>query len=513
MKRIIVISALLVSLGSFGVRAGDLAGKANSTVLSETAARNSLWRGSSSAAGLAFSPYTIVNTLDLRYDGEFGEYRQIGDGKTSNAVSLNTAGAARLGKFLVTGDFSFRNIFDENSLYNVLQYEVEDNMPYYPIDDKSSGWKRQAYELGAGLTSPVLWDRVSFGLSLDYSTKVGAKQLDPRGETYKYALSLRPSVAVNLGESVLGISGLYSDGYERSKPSNNNNWENPKIWQMRGLGESTQGKVGGNDGMKTITWRTSVYGGALQYSYSESVFTELSFTRRQVDARENPNLPKMLGTVKENSIGLDAAWIFGRAKSDKLSLDADFALTDGIEYVQKLTSTADTQEWTQVSTNSMSSYTNVSAKLSYDHLFGASDPRGYDWKVGAEAFFKMFSQSYISPASTSDAMRVYGGVVADRQFKLRGSSLLLEVRGGYAAGLGEGYTCLDTKAYDTPKAMMNDMTDYLNASYMKAGLSLDWSIFGKGRAIWIIGCSADYCRAFALDKDRLVCSAAVGIQF
>ena len=130
MKRIIVISALLVSLGSFGVRAGDLAGKANSTVLSETAARNSLWRGSSSAAGLAFSPYTIVNTLDLRYDGEFGEYRQIGDGKTSNAVSLNTAGAARLGKFLVTGDFSFRNIFDENSLYNVLQYEVEDNMAY-----------------------------------------------------------------------------------------------------------------------------------------------------------------------------------------------------------------------------------------------------------------------------------------------------------------------------------------------------------------------------------------------
>ncbi len=507
------MSALFVSLGAFAARAGEPAVKVNSTALSETVTRNSLWRGSSSAAGLAFSPYTIVNTLNLRYEGKGGEYRQIGDGKRSDGVSINTAGAARLGEFLVTGDFSFRNIFDQNSLYNVLRYEMEDNMPYYPIDDKSSGWKRQAYELGASLTSPVIWDRVSFGLSLKYSTKVGAKQLDPRGEAYKYGLQLRPSVAVRLGGSVLGVSGLYSDGFERSEPSNNNNWEDPKVWQMRGLGESTQGKVGGNDGMKTITWSSNTYGGALQYSYGDGVLAELGYAHRRVDAKENPNFPKKLGTVKENSISLDAAWIFGKDKSDKLSLDAAFALTDGIEYVQKLSSTADTQEWTTVSTNTMSSYTDISAGLSYDHLFGSSDPRGYDWKVGAETFFRMFDQSYISPASTSEAMRVYGGVLADKQFKFRNSALIVGASGGYAAGLGEGYTCVNSKAYATPKAAMADMTDFLNGSYCRAGLRLDWSIFGKGRTSWILSCGADYRRAFSIDKDRLVCSAAVGIQF
>ena len=222
MKRIIVLSALFVSLCPSVAQAGGFEDRISSTALKETEIRNSLWLGSSSAAGLAFRPYRIFNTLDLNYNGEYGEYRALGEGKSSTEVSLDTEGAAYLGKFLVTGDFSFKNTFDQDALYNVLLYELEDNMPYYPMDSKSSGWKRQSYELGAGLTSPVLWDKASFGIDLEYYTKVGAKQLDPRTETYKYGLQLRPSVTVRLGESLLGLSVLYTDGFEMSEPSNNN---------------------------------------------------------------------------------------------------------------------------------------------------------------------------------------------------------------------------------------------------------------------------------------------------
>lgn len=125
---------------------------------------------------------------------------------------MGTSGGAYIGKFLATGGFSFRNIFEHDALYNVLMYELEDNMPYYPVDDKSSGWNRQEYLLNAGLSSPVLWDRVSFGVKVDYTTKVGAKQLDPRGETYKYSVTVKPSVAVLLGQSLLGLSGTYTNG-------------------------------------------------------------------------------------------------------------------------------------------------------------------------------------------------------------------------------------------------------------------------------------------------------------
>ena len=135
--------------------------------------------------------------------------------------------------------------------------------------------------------------------------------------------------------------------------------------------------------------------------------------------KENPKLPKRLGSIKENDITLDASWFFGKNKSNKLALNVLCSLTDGIEYVQKLNTTAYQQEWMVLNENEMTTFTGINATIGYDHLFGVSDPKGYSWKVGGEARFEMFNQSYLSPASTSDAMRIYGGVLADKHFKIR----------------------------------------------------------------------------------------------
>lgn len=513
MRRIIAISAMFVCFGTVAARADEPAGTIRNMVLQETAERNSLWNGSSSASGLAFTSYGIFNSLELRYDGGFGEFRKNGIGKKSSDISLNTSGSAYIGRFLATGGFSFRNIFDRDALYNVLMYELEDNMPYYPIDDKSSGWNRQEYLLNAGLSSPVLWNRVSFGLKFDYTTKVGAKQLDPRGENYRYSVKVTPSVAVRLGKNIIGISGFYTNEFERAEVSNNNNWKDPKVWEHRGLGESTQNKVGGNDGMKPHTYRTHRYGGALQYSLGEKLFIEAGFEHRTTLGLENPKLPKKLGSISENDIMLKAAWLFGKGKSNKLSLDALYSLTDGIEYVQKLNTAAYQQEWIVLSINEMSSFTAISTKLGYDHLFDVSNPKGYSWKVGAEASFDLLNQSYLSPASTSKAMRAYVGAIADKHFRMRKSSLVLGLHTGYAAGFGAGYNCLSTKIYDTPKTMLADQADWLNASFVKAGGRIDWT-FGEGRRVsWRLGARADYIRAVTLGKDRTVCSASFGILF
>lgn len=513
MKRIIAISVMLVSLGAVAARAAEPSEIHRNTVLKETAIRNSLWYGSSSAAGLSFKPYRLFSTLDLSYDGGFGEYRKIGSGEKKSEISVGTSGGAYIGKFLATGGFSFRNIFEHDALYNVLMYELEDNMPYYPVDDKSSGWNRQEYLLNAGLSSPVLWDRVSFGVKVDYTTKVGAKQLDPRGETYKYSIKVTPSVAVLLGQSLLGISGTYTDGFERGTVSNNNPWEDPKVWQHRGLGESTQNKVGGNDGMKTHIYRTNKYEAALQYSLGEVLFIEAGFGHRTTLGRENPKLPKRLGSIKENDITFDAAWFFGKDKSNKLALNVLYSATDGIEYVQKLNTTAYQQEWMVLNENEMTTFTGINASVGYDHLFGASDHEGYNWRVGGEARLEMFNQSYLSPASTSDAMRIYGGVLADRHFKMRKSSLLVGLHAGYALGLGDGYTCLSGKVYPAPAAMMKDQNDWLNASYIKAGGRIDWTVSSGRRVNWVLGGKASYIGASELDKNRIICSATFGILF
>lgn len=513
MKRIIAISAVLVCLGSTGALAEEPSGIWRNTVLRETAIRNSLWLESSSAAGLAFSPYKVFNVLDLSYDGGYGEFRKNGTGKSSTVISLNTSGAAYIGKFLATGGFSYRNISEHDALYNVLNYELEPNMPYHPVDDKSSGWQKQEYLLNAGLSSPVLWNRVAFGLKLDYKTKVGAKQLDPRGENYNLSINLYPSISLRLGRSLLGLSGTYAYGFERGAVSNNNPWQDQKVWEHRGLGESTQTKVGGNEGMKTHSYRSHRYGAALQYSLGDILFVEAGFEHRTTLGTENPKLPKKLGSISENDISLSSAWLFGKDKSNKLSLDALCSLTTGIEYVQQLDKTAYRQEWVVISTNEMTSCTGVNVRLGYDHLFGASDPRGYSWKIGAEATFDLFNQSYLSPASTLGTMRLYSGALADKHFKFRKSTLLVGVHAGYAAGLGAGYNSLNAKAHATPKAMVQDNADYLNASFLKAGGRIEWT-FDTGKSLsWFLGGKVSYLRAFALNRDRVICSATFGILF
>ena len=512
-KFIVILLGMLIGVGSLTAHAAEPSAYIKNTALQETIERNSLWLGSSSMAGLAFFDYSSFNTLDFGYDGGYGEYRANGVGKNSTEISLNTKGAAYIGKTLAIGSFSFKNAFDKDALYNVLLYELEDNMPYYPIDDKSSDWNRQEYNLNAGLSSPVIWDCLALGIKFDYSAKVGAKQLDPRGETYKYSVSVQPSVALRLGVNILGLSAFYANGFERSTVSVNNVWVDPKVWEHRGLGESTQNKVGGNDGMKDHTYRTYRYGGSLQYSLSDFFFVEAGLSHREVSGLENPKLPKKLGTIKENDISLKADWLFGNNKSDKLAVNFEYTFTDGIEYVQKLNTAAYQQEWMVISTNKMSTFTELSAGLAYDHMFGADDPRGYTWKVGGESNFHIFDQSYLAPASTSNAMRLYGGLFADRQLKMNKCSLIVGLDAGYASGLGSGYKCLGTKVYNAPKSMLEDQADWLNASYLKAGGRIDLTMGESNKVAWVLGVKCVYMDAFAINKSRLMCMASFGILF
>ena len=97
--------------------------------------------------------------------------------------------------------------------------------------------------------------------------------------------------------------------------------------------------------------------------------------------KENPKLPKRLGSIKENDITLDASWFFGKNKSNKLALNVLCSLTDGIEYVQKLNTTAYQQEWMVLNENEMTTFTGINATIGYDHLFGATGDGDYDWKV------------------------------------------------------------------------------------------------------------------------------------
>lgn len=524
MKRITLI-ALLFGLGAICAQAGNnnATEKASGNtyqitneVLREVNFRNSLWMESGNTAGLAFRPFKMYKELELNYDHTSGQFRQAQAAGEINNVSLNTSGATYLGKFIIWGKFDFKNIFEKGRNMNALMYEVESDMPYYPIDTtRNCGWTKQEYELQAKLASPVLWDRVSFGVDVNYLNCVGSKHLDPRAETYKYEINIRPSAALRIGSHLIGISAVYLDSYERARPTNMNNWLNQAVYLHKGVGESIKGKVGDNDGIKTYLFDSSTIGAGLQYGYCGDIelLADLSFNTHKTDVVSSPSLPKKEGSTKRTEVNGNVEFLFGQHKSNKLWVDGNFRKTDGTEYVTKIQSVSSTEQYWQVlSQNVMSNYTHINASVGYDHLFGAASTKGYDWIVGGNVDFMMRNDAYSLPSSTFNATTAYANVFGGKQFKFKTSSLLVKIDGGYRMSLGSEYVFGGKNASYEPVNMYKAENAYYSTNYANGGASVAYTL-NTNKIGYIFKASADYVKPLGADFHRLYTNASFGIVF
>ena len=481
----------------------------------QTNYRNTLWLSTDNAAGLAFSPLAAYNDLNLSYSGKFGEFSVAQDAVTSHNIQLATSGALSLGGFSLWGDFSFTNIFDKGVRYNSIRYEVPENMPYYIADSYPSDWNRQEYDLSVKGASPVLWDLMSFGLSIDYLTRVGAKQLDPRCETYNYHINAAPSVAFCFAsDHHLGLDGFFEYGYERSVPSLNNQFEDQKVFITSGLGEYLLGKVGGNDGQKTWIYRALEYGGGLQYSWSRDIelLFNADFHIRQENAFANPKLIKRMGSSKDMRVSGDFTILFGKEFSDRIRLEGLYSSADGIEYVQQLNTEAFNQRWEVLAENVMSSFNRMEATLSYDHLFGVSKERGYDWKVGAEAGFVARDYSYLIPVSTFTASSLSASVCGAWHGKFRKASLLLALDAGYSKSLGGEFLYGGTKGDSDLQNLYRWDIAVLSSDFLKTGAEATCTI-NRRKVNYRLSLSGTWFLPFGKDYDKTLCNFTFGIIF
>lgn len=514
MKRI-AITGLLLCLGMLYSGAEEKSRNINSQVLLENNERNSLWMESDNVAGLAFRPFGMYAGLNLNYGGQFGTFRPQQEASARNDISLGTEGSTMLGKFLVWGSFSFNNRFERGVRYNAMSYEIEQGMPYYVVDTASSPWVKQEYVLRAKLASPVLWNRVSFGLGVDYTTKVGAKQRDPVCETYKYGIRLVPSVTVRLSDGHwLGLNGLYCNGYEMSDPSLNNFSKTQRVYISRGLGEAYTHKVGDNDGLDNSFFSTSIYGGGLQYGYKglAELIADINYSHKSEMMRNKPKQPRIFGEIAQNVIEGRIEILFGNSFSDKFWLNGSYLSSKGTEYTQSFNSAADKQLWETLSTVEMSSYSYAHATLGYDHQFGASDPRGYSWDVGVLCSFEHAGESYYLPESVYRYTNLAAEVFGAKQFKFKSSALLLKLRAGYSLPLAGEYAFNGLHPeYPTVDLYTADFA-FHNSDFVKVGGVLSYT-YNLKKVNLSFNLNADWFKPTAMKTDRLTCGASFGIIF
>lgn len=356
-----------------------------------------LWASSSNAAGLAVSPYRVYNTLSARYGYEEGDWRVMQDGTNVSGFNFDTQGARQVGRIQLWGRFSYDNINEKGGSYNTLLYDPHDERFMYSAADTVAGqWKKQSYRMQFKAAMP-LGERFAAGVHVNYTDKIAAGQIDPRAESYHYAVDVKPGLVWIAGASRIGINGLYSNTFERSTPSISNTQEIQKVFLMRGLGNWVGEQVG-SSGLSTMYFRCNSYGGALQYAFDGSwkMLAELSYTRHATRITESATQPKPHGRTLQQEFGLNAAAVYGKdAFIDKITLEASHVLTNGIEPTA-LWNTA-TGEWEIQNELDQCRFNTTVLDVRYDRYL--KDGGGFKWHLKSGMGFKTVHDSYATPYS------------------------------------------------------------------------------------------------------------------
>lgn len=486
-------------------------------VQSENNFRNTLWFNSANVAGLSFNPLAKYNDLDIVYNGKSGDWHPMQQPSVDNEVTAKSSGATPLGKFQLWGNFAFRNIFTSGSKFNAILYDIDNDMPYYIADTTTSRWRKQEYDMSTKIASPILWDKLAFGIAVRYESKVGAKQRDPRTETYNYSVETIPSAAWKISDKhSLGLNAYLDHTYERSEPSNRNGYSDPMVFITKGLGQAQVGDVGGNDGIKKYYYKGWLYGAGMQYSYygDSKILAEINYLQKNVDVLQNPVVPKSMGSTSQNAISGDFQMLFGDNESNKITFAGEFKSTDGKEHLQKLISEAHNQHWETISTSTMSKYQSAYAKAGYDYQIGASDPRGYDWNVGGNVLFSMENDEYYIPETKFDWSSVAAEAYGARFFKFSTSNLLTKLSAGYSHSLSGEYNYTPDKNTILLQNMFNEDIKYYTDDFVRMCGRIAYTLNAK-KVNYVFDLSADCRFSVGSDKmrDRYLGSLSFGIIF
>lgn len=477
----------------------------------ETAIGSSLWLRSSNSAGLALDSLRVMSDLSLGFSFEQGGLHSVWDGDRESDVRVEAKGVAKVAGMTLYGDFSYDYMGVSGARYNASLYEPAYDQPYYVADYSVSDWKKQAYDMGFRGATPLFWtNRASFGFEARYKAMAGAKQTDPRTETFRYDMFLAPSFTFSFGRAgTVGLKLEYMHGFERSTPSVENDWVTPRVAIMRGLGFYTAGTAGGNLGFDTFYYKTDRYGGSLQYylnSVSADMLVDVGTYLSTTLVSENPQFPRMRGRTEKYGLTLDFMANLGRRRNHRVMLRADWGSTSGYEYNQQLSTSQGVSHWITINNPLMSTYDILEADMWYVWYSGFDRRGEYDYKLGVSADIFMMMQKYVSPFSRFEAANAAVHAFAGWNVPVGADSRLLpEVRAGYRISPSGEYSYGGTANRDSEIVldMYPSELRFLTSDRLETSLGLTWALGIRGRSSLCFLLHGGYDHSFGLREHRL----------
>lgn len=434
----------------------------------------SLWHCSTNSAGLAYRHMPTANVVNFLYDGRSGDFHRAQEGSSFSGIAFDTEGSLGVGKTRLWGHFRYDRINEQGTAFNTILFDPFDERQVFSVADPNvSDWNRQVYSMEFKAAAP-LGKRLFSGVHVVYSDRLSAKQVDPRSESYRYDLSVVPSLVWNVGGShAVGLSLEYSRFFERSVPVLSNVSEIQDVYVLRGLGNFVKNIVG-SGGLSTIYYHTNTYGAALQYFTDRPGFgllAEGGMRRHSTTTRESATQPFNMGSTQMTEI-------FSNVRVSlphRAVLSASFLYrnTDATEYTSVWNMS--TGEW-EVRTSALGSrYGTLKADVSYDRFCGR-------WLFGGKAEWISKDDRYMLPESSFNYSNLAVSLKAGRLFESGRTTWEARADALYNRNLGGGYSYTGLQAKDAPAAVWYPADiSVLTSDYLSAGVTLSFTTPMGGR--------------------------------
>jgi hypothetical protein len=477
----------------------------------------SLWFGSSNAAGMALTPLYDYNLLEAQYHSVSGNYKLRQEGQNDHQEGLTADGALRLGKYFLWGHFTFADRQVRGSTYNTNRYEASPDMPYYVADTARSDWKKQSYDMACKVAFP-LSSRLLFGGEIRYIARKAAKQLDPRSVISGYSVAVKPGWVFRLSNRQhVGVHLLYQNAFDRNTFTNSLTNNSERVYLLRGLGHYSTGVVGGTGGISPFYYPSERYGGGLQYDLAGRfgrLLAELSHTRHRTDAFEDPAKPRRRGTTQQTATDATLQWLKSDATTThKLLAHAALSATNGIEYLQEYNGSYDVNQWITIAQYVRSTYRHQHLSLTYNLYRGA--PTDYTWTTSLRTTYSNRQDEYLAPQSVFHVRNIFAEGQTTRRFRLGARHTLhAGIQAGYNRNLRNEYR------YNGPEPSSSIVRDFfagdlhhLATHYLQTGCRLDYSLLLKSKTSLNFHLHGEWIRPVGADENSDRRGITTGVSY
>ena len=517
-KYIYWAGVLMLTLFAVQPVSAQKAAENNTPASVELLKAKSLWFNTTNGAGLTLDKMYNFSSVDFTYQLKSGEFKKVQDGDRERLLGVSTEGGRKLGTGYAWGKFSFNNEMQRNTQFNTTMLDPGRGMPFYPVDPNISDWKKQDYTLEMKVASQPLWERVILGIQGEYFASTGAKQVDPRSETYFYHINIKPGFVALFSNHALGLNFVYENMVQESGTTNSNSQINHDVYVMKGLGNYYPSVVGGLQSLGRFVYSGNKVGAALQYSYGFSdikFLLEGKYDYGVEDVISTPTKPKKEGSVVTEIMEAKLSVVKECDNLSRLELSYSNRNMDGIEHVQVLDNTYEVQQWVDLYSSIRSTYKQEEMSARFDFFRGADHE--YKWKAGIFTSYKGNDDVYVLPHSRMFVKNMFFGADAKTNISMGGQTKLLVGAGFTYKNNFDGkyrYRGADPTSIIITQFMTPDF-EFMKQNYYKISgeLTLN-SVIGKyGKAGFYLKAAIDYYKPTEGDNSRVQTSFGLGFIF